>query len=282
MFKKIVSFYNMLCAMNNYYANARKSGEGVTTGYFWEAQLKERLASPKCLEQYGYKVFSQNDEDGIIAGIFNRIGMTNKIFIEFGVQNGLECNTHYLLFHDWKGLWIEGSPKYCGEILEKFRTVINSGQLKIANEFIMRENINDIFVDNGFSGEIDLLSIDIDGNDYHIFEAITSVNPRVVIIEYNAKFPPDCYWVMQYDEKYIWDGSDKQGASLKALNSLAIEKGYQLVGTNYNGVNAFFVRQDLTGDLFQVPCTPEMLYNPPRFWTVRYINSNPSKSCLKY
>ena len=138
----------------------------VTGGFCWEELTRRRWEDPKCLERYGYKVYSQNDEDGIIQEIFKRIGTTDKRFIEFGVQDGLESNTHYLLHKGWSGLWIEGSSEYVRELQGRFRPVIKSGQLKAKNAFITRDNINELFTSEGFTGEIDLLSIDIDGNEY--------------------------------------------------------------------------------------------------------------------
>jgi hypothetical protein len=249
-----------------------------TAGHLWERQLNDRFNSPEYLEQYGFKVYSQNDEDGIISEIFHRIGTANKIFIEFGVGGGLECNTHYLLLKGWRGLWIEGDKNYFKLIQDCFASVIHSGQLTAVCEFITPENINAIFLKNGFEGEIDLLSIDIDGNDYYVFDAISAVNPRVVILEYNSKFPPECDWKMEYDKNYAWDGSDRHGASLKALEELGFKKNYRLVGTNYNGVNAFFVRKDLASGLFPSPATAENLYNPLR--NVRYVSGHPASKCL--
>ena len=153
----------------------------------FEDSTRARLKNKKCLEYYGFKVYSQNDEDGIIEEIFNRVGTTNKIFIEFGVENGLQCNSHYLLFKDWRGLWIDGDETYVKEIREKFAPVIANGKLNVLHAFITRENINELFVTGGVTGEIDLLSIDIDGNDWHVWRAINVVAPRVVVIEYNAK-----------------------------------------------------------------------------------------------
>lgn len=251
----------------------------VTGGFCWEELTRRRWEDPKYLERYGYKVYSQNDKDGIIQEIFRRIGTTNKRFIEFGVQNGLESNCHYLLHKGWSGLWIEGSPKDVKEIHARFRPVIKSGQLKARNAFITRDNINELFTEEGFTGEIDLLSIDIDGNDYYIWQAIKAVKPRVVIIEFNGKFPPDLEWKQAYNSKHVWDGSDWQGASLKSYELLGRELGYQLVGTNFNGVNAFFVRGDLAGDKFITPATAENLYNPLRAgFGFRAIH--PARYCL--
>ena len=154
-------------------------------GLAYELLTRRRLQYEKCLELYGFKVYSQNDEDGILEEIFKRIGTTNKIFIEFGVQNGLECNTHYLLHKDWHGLWMEGSKNSVKEILVRFFPVIRTNQLKCLNAFITKDNINDLINSAGIGGEIDLLSIDIDGNDYYVWEAINVVQPRVVVIEYS-------------------------------------------------------------------------------------------------
>ena len=246
----------------------------------FEDETRARLKDKKCLEYYGFKVYSQNDEDGIIEEIFNRIGTTNKIFIEFGVENGLECNSHYLLFKGWRGLWIDGGETNVKTIRERFAPVIANGKLNVLRAFITRENINELFVTGGVTGEIDLLSIDVDGNDWHIWRAINVVKPRVVVIEYNAKFPPNCDWKQAYNRYHIWDGSDWQGASLKSLELLGHKLGYQLVGTNLNGVNAFFVRKDLARDLFIEPATAENLYNPARAKFIFYVNHHHAKYCL--
>lgn len=249
-----------------------------SNGIIWDEELCGRLNNPKCIEKYGFKVYSQNDEDGIIEEIFNRIGATNKVFIEFGVQDGIESNGHYLLLKGWKGLWIECDDESYRRIMTKFESVIKAGKLKVAYDFITRDNINRIFEEHNVVGEIDLLSIDIDGNDYHVWKAIQAVRPRVVVIEYNAKMPPSCEWVMPYCEQHMWDGGDKHGASLLALAGLAREKDYTLVGTNISGVNAFFVRNDCLGDRFS-NLNVEKLYNPPRFYK-KYYSGHPSLYCL--
>ena len=142
------------------------------------------------------------------------------------------------------------------------------------NQILVTDNINKLISENGkINGEIDLLSIDIDGNDYWIWEKINCINPRVVVIEYNAKFPPPCEWVMEYDPNYVWNGKDDgYGATLKSLELLGKRLGYTLVGTNRNGVNAFFVKKELTKGLFAEPATAENLYHA---WDNRngYISS---------
>jgi len=246
------------------------------TANYAEVELAEHLKDPIYLERYGYKVYSQNDEDGIIAEIFKRIGTSSKKFIEFGVQDGLESNGHFLLHKGWQGLWIEGSPDCCKQICDNFKNPIMENQLNVINAFINKDNINDL-ISASMNGDIDLLSIDIDGNDYHVWKAIDCVNPRVVCIEYNAKFPPDFEYVMKYNKTHIWDGSDNHSASLKSLEILGNELGYQLVGTNMAGVNAFFVKKELAKDLFVLPATAEILYNPPRYSSgLKYIAGHTS------
>ena len=251
----------------------------VENGFCWNVLSKERMKDPKSLEPYGYKVYSQNDEDGIIHEIFSRIGTTNKKFIEFGCQDGLESNTHLLLFYGWQGLWIEGSLEFCNEIKTKFKPVIENGQLKVKNAFITKDNINILFSDSGFVGEIDLLSIDIDGNDLYVWDSVNVINPRVVVAEYNGKFPPDLEWCQAYNPDHVWDGSDWHGASLKAFENLGRKKGYRLVGTDLRGCNAFFVRNDLAKDLFLREDTSEALYNPLRL-ELNFVANHPPKYCL--
>lgn len=240
----------------------------------------KKYQDEKRLELYGYKVYSQNDEDGILAEIFRRIGTTNKFFVEFGVMDGLECNSHYLLLQGWNGVFIEGSKEYYKKIQKAFEEPIQQKRLVVINEFITAENINALIGKASARDivEIDLLSIDIDGNDYHVFKAINIINPRVVVIEFNATFPPPMQWIMPYNPNHIWDGSENQGSSLQSLALLAQEKGYKLVGTNINGVNAFFVRKDLCENKFCEDDTALNLYNS--FYRMyHYYNE---KACKKH
>jgi hypothetical protein len=150
-----------------------------------------RHQNPKSLIPFGHEIYSQSEEDGIIREIFNRIGVTNRVFVEFGVGNGLENNTLALLFDGWSGLWIEASSKSVRRLEKAFHNTINKGRLNIIEAFVTKSNINNLISSVITAEEIDLLSIDIDGNDVHIFDSITCIKPRVVVIEYNAKFPPE-------------------------------------------------------------------------------------------
>ncbi|MBE9664869.1 hypothetical protein [Mucilaginibacter boryungensis] len=262
--KRITQIRNLMTLMLRKHEDDR----GIQVAQFLENNLYQnpKYANSKRLNKHEYQVFSQYGEDGIIQEIFNRIGSTNQYFIEFGVQDGLECNTLNLLYKGWKGLWIEGSPQYADKIRATFNDMIGHGQLTIKNEFITAENIESIFNSAGAPAELDLLSIDIDYNDYYIWQAITNFNPRVVIVEYNATFRPDTEFIVKYKSDTSGDGSSYFGASLLSFQQLADKKGYCLVSCSFAGTNAFFVRKDLIGDLFEAPFTAENHYEPTRYY----------------
>lgn len=220
------------------------------------------------LNKYEFQVFSQNGEDGIIEEIFNRIGITNKFFVEFGVEDGLETNTTYLLYNNWHGLWLEGSGKFVKKIRKNFINVIDK-QLSVRETFITAENIEEIFLNKNVPKDLDLLSIDIDGNDYYVWNAIKNYNPRVVIIEYNSSIRPNIEWRMKYNPTHVWDGSMYFNSSLKSLEVLGNEKGYKLVGCTFNGTNAFFVRNDLVKGNFGDNFTAEYHYEPARYFLIK-------------
>jgi hypothetical protein len=243
----------------------------------WDEEMKKpRHADPKRLVRYGYKVYCQNDEDGIIAEIFRRIGTTSRTFVEFGVETGVECNTAKLLVEGWRGLWIEANPASAAAIRDNFAPFIEEGRLRFTERRVTAENINALIAQSGLGGEIDMLSIDIDYNDYWVWKAIDVVNPRVVAIEYNATLRPPMSLVVPYRPDAEWDGSNFQGASLEALVKLGAEKDYRIVGCSIAGVNAFFVRADLCAGRFLEPATAQEHYEPPR----HYFHLLPS-GCLR-
>lgn len=220
---------------------------------------------PRCLTRYGYKNFSQFDEDGVIDEMVRRVSAPGRTFVEFGVGNGLENNTMALLLQGWRGLWIEASAESCTQIRSEFREPLESGQLTLLEAFITAENIDGLFRQAGVPLEPDVLSIDIDGNDYWIWKALGSYRPRIIVIEYNASLGRSTRLVQPYDPASRWDESAIFGASLGALEDLGATSGYALVGCSPAGVNAFFVRTDLMGDRFLPPYTAANHYKPPRF-----------------
>lgn len=231
---------------------------------YFEDNVKNnsKYSDPKRLNRFEYNVYSQSGEDGIIEEIFNRIGSTNNFFVEFGVSNGLENCTASLLVSGWKGVWIEGSKSFYNQILKKFEIYISSNFLKVKNAFITAENIESLFNEMNVPKEFDLLSIDIDGNDFWVWKNIKKYSPRVVVIECNPFYGPSIPWVMKYNKDHIWDRSTYFGASVKALELLGKEKGYTLVGCSIMGNDTFFVRNDLVKDKFYAPFTSENHYEP--------------------
>jgi hypothetical protein len=229
-----------------------------------EAEARQRLNSVYALHQsapvevrsvvnrYELSVLSQNGEDGVLFYLFSLLGTTNRHFVEFGIEDGRECNTGNLsLNFGWRGLLIEGSADYATSARKYYAERLRErrDEVKIANAFVQPDNINQLFKDNGVPAEIDLLSIDIDGNDYWVWEAMNATSPRVVVIEYNASMGAERSISTQYDPAFDrWKKHDSgyyHGASLAALTKLAESKGYVLVGCDSLGVDAFFVRKDV-------------------------------------
>jgi hypothetical protein len=237
---------------------------------YWDDELaKPRHADPKRLLRYGFKIYSQCDEDGIIQEIFRRVGVANRTFVEFGVGAGNECNTVKLLVEGWRGLWLEGDTQRATHIRTSFASLISQRQLNLVESLVSAENINSLLEQGGAVGEIDLLSVDIDNNDYWVWKAIDKINPRVVVVEYNASLRPPMSLVIPYEPTRLWDNSTSYfGASLEAFVRLGRSKGYRLVGCNISGVNAFFVRDDIAKDHFLDPATAEEHYEPPRYYFI--------------
>jgi len=230
---------------------------------------KKKYSDEKNLINYGFKVYSQADEDGIINEILNRIDVTKKTFIELGVQDGKECNTLYLLKSGWKGLWVDDSTNL-NEFDKSFSKFLKKN-LIFEKKRVTKNNINSLIEKNkNFLGEtIDVLSIDLSKNTYHILESIEACEPKLIITEYNAKLRDKIEWECQYDEQGDWDGSDNFGASLKSFENMLSKKGYSLVGCNITGVNAFFIRKDLINEKFINNFSSEFHYEPLRLWLIK-------------
>ena len=220
------------------------------------------------LLHYGYKMYSQNEEDGIIQEIFNRIGTTNKLFVEIGVEYGHECNTRALLLKNWKGVWIDAREQCINHINTNLNKLIDSKILTAVNSFVNKDNIEHVikdFLPNG-TNEIDLFSLDIDGYDAHLFPYAKCINPRVIIAEYNGKYPVDINVSVKYDTLHVWDYSDYVGASLTYLNEVLDEMNYTLVACELTGTNAFYVRNDLIKDnMFDRPGDIEYHWKPAMY-----------------
>ncbi len=211
------------------------------------ARLRQdmREKTPLNTALWGRKVYSQNDEDGVIQRIFSQIDHS-ATFIEIGIQDGRECNSLALLLQGWKGVWVEGDTRNCQAIKNDLGADYFPARFRVLNKFIVKENICEIVNDSRqFLGidEVDFFSIDIDGNDYHIVETMLAGNirPKVFCIEYNGKFPPPMKVGIRYNAKHVWDKSEYQGASIQLFHDLFKMYGYSLLCCNLTGINAFFV-----------------------------------------
>jgi hypothetical protein len=195
--------------------------------------------------------------------------------VEFGSGRGDENCTAFLLMQGWKGLWIDGSSAFVSEIERTWASEMRNGLLTVRNANVTVDTIDEIIGSAGFTGEIDFLSVDIDGNDYHVLEKITAVAPRAICVEYNASIPPEAVWIMPRDDDHTWQGYDGRqvGASLKAFEILLAGRGYVLVGCSIAGVNAFFVRADLAHGKFAEPFTAENHYQPFRLFYLGVVQA---------
>lgn len=201
------------------------------------------------------RVFSQNGEDGVIEKIFETIGTTNHYYVEFGTENATQCNTRKLREEGWCGLLMDGS--------------YSDPRINLYQEYITAENINSLFANYEVPEDFDLLSIDIDFNDFYVWHAISEIyQPRVVVIEYNATHFPHEDKVIVYDAQGGWDGSNYFGASIRAMQNLGRSKGYSLVYAENQGVNLFFIRDDVLNafpDVFLHVNDVYKLYKAPRY-----------------
>jgi hypothetical protein len=230
---------------------------------------QERYADARRLNRYEMQVFSQNGEDGILREVLRRIGEGSRTFVELGVESGLENNTAFLLVQGWTGAWLEGSPRHGARIRKHFAEALGTGQLRLGQVRLTAENVGREMQRLQVATTPDVLSIDIDRNTYDVLAAILSTfSPRVVVSEYNGLFPPPVSWRTRYVADRGWNRSSYFGASLTALHDLLKGHGYALVGCDLCGVNAFFVREDLCGEHFLRPFTPENHYEPLRDYLV--------------
>jgi hypothetical protein len=221
-----------------------------------------RYADPRRLLASAFQVSSQNGEDGILMEIFRRIGATDRRFVEIGVGNGRENNTAFLVSQGWTGVWVDCDAGFT-EVLSRAR--VAPSVVTPVVSYVTPENAAAIIQNAGVPAEFDLLSIDTDQSTPHIWEALGAFRPRAVVVEYNAMIPPSIAWTTRYQPERAWDGRQNWGASLKALELIGDRLGYSLVGCEFVGVNAFFVRNDLVGEHFAAPFTAENHYEPPRY-----------------
>jgi hypothetical protein len=246
---------------------------------FERLQAALRLEMPENPAARGFKVYSQADEDGIIEAICERLGLATGSFVEIGCGNGLENNTHYLLLKGWRGVWVDGDPTHIAAITTALPA---SDRLRVLHRMVDRDNATGILDDPARRdlGEVDLLSVDIDGNDLDVALACSKAwRPRVIVVEYNAKFAARTSVQTTYDPGHRWTLDDYHGASLRALTD-AFHEDYRLVSCNLAGTNAFFVRQPES--VMFCPYEVAQLYQPARFYlTALRSGHTPTLSFLR-
>jgi predicted O-methyltransferase YrrM len=230
-------------------------------------QAYPKLAAERApLNRAEARVYSQNGEDGILAFLFARIGATSRTFVEFGVGDGSECNTANLsITFGWRGLLMDADPELVERARSFYASRPTSPDVTVVTARVTPETIDELLRTNGVTGEIDLLSLDIDGNDYWVWQAMTAIEPRVVVVEYNASFGPERSVTVPYRDRFdryrAHLSGFYHGASLTALTKLADAKGYLLAGCDSRGANAFFLKREAAGAKVDA-VTPTAAYFP--------------------
>lgn len=248
-----------------------------------EKLRKETPDNPACM---GWSSYSQCDEDGIIRECLERIGKLTKLsktVLEIGCGNGRENNSHQLILDKYKGYWIDGSPDRFRYIEKELGGTVFP-DLKIVRQMVDRENAAIIASDvKKFlaTDSLDLFSLDIDGNDIHVCDFfVGALKPKLICVEYNAKYPPPTVLSMDYNPVHVWDGGDYFGSSLQAWVEHFKALDYTLVCCNLSGANAFFVKNTFL-ECFTLYTTSE-LFQHARYNLVAIFNGHPaSLSWLK-
>jgi hypothetical protein len=219
----------------------------------------DKLRPPQSLNARRFRLRSQNEEDGILFALLGQAGWGGQRFVEIG--SGKSGGTAASLAHEcgWSGLMIESSAASVELARRKFAG--NRGVTAISAH-VTPDNVNVLLTQNGYTGEIDLLSLDIDSYDYWVFEALTAASPRVLVLEYNALFGPERRVTIPLGQSLDSTPKGYGGASLAALTELARRKGFRLVACENAGVNAFFLRDDVASHLPGV--TPAEAFKPLR------------------
>lgn len=266
LFELIFKLKGQLRAWNG--ENSVDKGTQILLSLKYRELLENKQSLPP-FDQIQFRNMSQNGEDGILLYIFSLIGTTNKKVVEICAGDGIECNAANLIInHGWTGLLFDG----------------NSSNIKIANSYYSRcrdthvfppklveawisvENVNTLITKNGFVGKIDLLSLDMDGNDYWILNAISSIRPRVIVLEFNDILGKEKALTIPYDPKFVAKftkyGPSYSGASIKAFTKLMKRKGYRLVGVERYGFNAFFVLNGIGDKVLPAVKTSACLNHP--------------------
>ena len=225
--------------------------------------LQLQASHPNPLNKFGKKCFSQTDEDGITIEIVRRLNLETGIYAEFGVGNGLENNTLILAAMGWTGFWV-GSEDLSFDYSK-------ASKFAYIKDWITLENITNhakTGLEKVKALNIDVISLDLDGNDIYFVEKLISseISSKLFIVEYNAKFFPPAKFQIDYDPNHRWIGDDYFGAALINFVELFAKYGYKLICCNsHTGANAFFIRSEYEHLFEDVPSNILDIYTPPRY-----------------
>ena len=272
----ITHLINEIIASQNNLSRTTKEMQ-LILGSNYRLMFHQGMALPK-FDQVGFRVFSESDEDGILHYIFSLITTSNKKLVDIGAAAIPGSNTANLLInHGWTGLLIEGNAERVEQAKQFYKQSSDTRIFppKVINAWITRENINQLLRENEMQGEIDLLSIDIDGIDYWVWQAIDAISPRVVVVEYQCIWGPEKSVTVPYSPdfkgEYVEQYGVYSGASLAAFVKLGKEKGYRLVGSQRYGFNAFFIRNDVGIDIFPEISAAECFQHPFTHWAQKEL-----------
>ena len=270
--KRLVKFMHHLYLRGTSFTHIRDLRDIILLGQTHDLQR----AHPNPLNRYGKKCFSQSDEDGITLEILSRIGCVNEgTFIEFGVGDGTENNTLILKALGWRGVWVGGEDL-------AFQVSPNNKDFKYYKDWITLDNILSItnsgkkFLD---VDKIDLISLDLDGNDIYLVEELLNNRylPKLFIVEYNSKFMPPIRWKINYNPTHEWERDDYFGASLSSYVDLFANYGYRLICCNsHTGANAFFIKNEYANDFSDIPVEINDIYVGPRYYLYKSYGHKPS------
>ena len=228
-----------------------------------------RGESPPPLSTTGFRIFSQFEEDGIILALLASLGDGPRLFVDIGAGDGLYASNcaNLAINFGFHGLFIERDAALVAQGQARYAKHPDTSLYPPAfvQARITPDTVNDVIRGAGFGGEVDLLSIDIDGNDYWVWEALTEIEPRVVVVETHPELGPRSLVAPYADEPATVPGAPTHflGASPAAMTSLATRRGYRLVAANRFGFNLFYVREILAASLFP-PLSIEDLFRHPR------------------
>lgn len=255
-----------------------KSSASKTEMENWLSQFRDK--SLPLLSEASYNVFTYHGEDGILLYLLTQLTDVPKTFVDIGAGDCIKSNCANLAVHyNWDGVFIDQSKQQL-DVGRQFykREILKGAFLKFLPETVVKENVNTIIRNAGISGNIGLLSIDIDGNDYWIWETIDSIQPEIVIIEAKVEFGNRSIAVPFNSGNHHSADQMYNGASVEALRRLGVKKGYKLAGANKQGYNLFFVKEnyrlpaETTGQILANPETISSFY-PESFFTEHIFES---------